>query len=232
MKKHLLAIVILGALLSMVFGCKDELSETGQVMLHLIHAPATYDAVVLVVREVSVHSESYGWIVVNNTARTFDLPRLTNGVRSVLGEATLGAGRYNHIRLLLDSDSYVAVRNMRHALVVEGGLGMQIDLDHQFQIAPNLPNQLYLDFDANGSACICECCRQFKPALHVYASLESLAHNATRRLKASKGLERCKCSGRWDHREQTAQHCRHCTLGYTSVSVIEKTNQHQSKEIL
>jgi hypothetical protein len=200
------------ALLGFVFGSKDDgrLTGAGQLKVYLVDTRASYGSLVLVVREVSVCSESQGWVVVNNTTRTFNLPQLTNGVRSVLGETTLEAGGYTQIRLLLDTDSYVAVRGKRHPLTMRSEFEKGIKCTHLFQIEARFLNELYLDFDPNGNACICACCKQFNSDLHASTSLEALGNNAQRRLRASKGSERCRCSDRWDHRQQNAQHCRHC----------------------
>ena len=152
MKTHLFAIMIVGILFSSFLGCKDNNEPgTGQLKMYLIDAPASYDSVVIAVKEVSVHSESQGWIVVNNTTRTFDLLQLTNGVRSVMGEATLEAGTYTQIRLLLDAGSYLVINGVRHALTVSSGFETGIKLVHQFRIEANFLYELYLDFDANRS---------------------------------------------------------------------------------
>lgn len=148
-----LIVLMCGALLGLVIGCDDDTGSAGngQLKMYLIDTPASYDSVVIVVSEVSVHSESQGWIVVNNTTRTFDLIQLTNGARSVLGETSLEAGRYTQIRLLLVEGSYVVVNGIRHALTVASGFETGIKLVHQFQIDANFLYELYLDFDANRS---------------------------------------------------------------------------------
>lgn len=172
MKKHMLAVVMMGILLALFVGCKDdETVGRGQLRMYLVDSPASYDSVVVVVKEVSVHSESQGWIVVNNTTRTFDLLRLTNGARAVLGEASLEAGTYTQVRLLLDAGSYVVVGGTRHPLTVPSGLETGIKLVHQFSIEANFLYELYLDFDANRSIVLTgNGTYQLKPTIRVTAA--------------------------------------------------------------
>lgn len=219
---NMLAIVMFAALSGLAAGCldDDESAGVGQLRMYLINTPASSDSVVLVVREVSVYSERRGWIAVNNTIRTFELVQPANGARLMLGEAALEAGRYTLVRLLLDTCSYAVVAGTRRPIAIPRGLEVDTTSALLFQINANLLNELYLDFDANGTACPCECCRQFTSAFHVYGNLQSLGNDAQRRLKASRGLERCKCGDRWDHRLQNGHHCRHCTPIRSSVGVI------------
>ena len=172
MKTHLLAMMSLGVLLALLAGCKDdETVGRGQLRMYLVDAPASYDSVVVVVKEVSVHSDAQGWIVVNNTTRAFDLLRLTNGARVVLGETSLDAGVYTQIRLLLDVGSYVVVGGTRHPLTVPSGLETGIKLVHQFNIEANFLYELYLDFDASRSIVLTGSGDyQLKPTIRVTAA--------------------------------------------------------------
>jgi len=68
-----------------------------------------------------------------------------------MGEATLEAGTYTQIRLLLDAGSYVVVNGTRHPITIPSGFETGIKLIHQFRIDANFLYELYLDFDANRS---------------------------------------------------------------------------------
>jgi hypothetical protein len=173
MKKGMLAVVMFAALLGLSPGCSenDQTDGNGELKLYLVDAPASYDSVVVVVREVAAHSANRGWIVVNDTVRTFDLLRLTNGARSVLGWTSLEAGKYTQIRLLLDTGNYVVVSGVRHPITVPSGFETGIKLVHPFTIDANYLHELYLDFDAgrsivlqgNGSY-------MMKPTIRVFAA--------------------------------------------------------------
>src|SRR5215510_6816201 len=101
-------------------------SGMGWVHLSLSDASGPFDAVNLVVRQVSIHrgdDETGGWEVVkNDTAATFDLLQLRNGVFATLGIAPVPAGHYTQIRLKLDPGSNVVVGGVPHPLTVPSGL--------------------------------------------------------------------------------------------------------------
>lgn len=222
MSKYVPVIVVCAAFLSLVSGCRDddESAGTGQLKMYLLNVPASYDSVVVVVKEVSVHSETRGWIALGNTIRTFDLVTLTGGIPSLLGEALLEAGQYTRIRMVTDTGSYVIVNGKHRPIAIKGGFEKELTLVHRFQIEANLPNTLYIDFDANGGACICRCCDQFTSRLHASMNLETPGNYVQRRLKAERGFERCKCGDRWDHREQNGKRCHHCTSKNNRISAI------------
>ena len=114
--------------------------------------PADLDAVNIVVREVSVHSEADGWVTINDSLRTFNLLTLTNGASVLLGSATLNPGHYTQIRLLLGEGSNVVVNGTAYPLVVPSGLQTGIKLIHEFTLEPSYTYELMLDFDASKPA--------------------------------------------------------------------------------
>ena len=149
-----LAVVLLGIVI--LSGCESSTepasSGQGAVRITLVDQPAEYDAVNIVVTEVSVHSgdsdSTSGWIVVNSTTRTFDLLTLTNGASRVLGDAHLDAGHYTQIRLKLAESCTVVVDGQTHPLEVPSGSQSGLKLNHPFDIAPNTLYEMTLDFDA------------------------------------------------------------------------------------
>ncbi|MFN0157603.1 MAG: DUF4382 domain-containing protein [Bacteroidota bacterium] len=221
MKKGIWAGVIFVGLLGLVLGWKDdEPMSSGQLAMYLVTPLAIDDSLILVFKEVAVHSDNQGWMDVKVATQTFDHIQTETGTLSILGEATLGTGEYTHVRLLLDVGSYVMVNGRRRAVAIPDDVEAGKEFVCLFQIQADRMNTLYLDFDGNGSGCICACCAQFKSDLHIYTNLETLGNNVQRRLKASRGLERCKCADRWDHREKNGQHCRHCAPINSNVGVI------------
>ena len=135
-------------------GCETkglEGSGTGRLNLYLTDSPARYDAVNIVIREVSVHSEAEGWITINDSVRTFDLLSLTNGAWQLLGTAKLKAGRYTQVRLILDAGSTIVVGGVSYPLTVPSGMQTGIKLIHEFTIEEDFSYDLVLDFDAQRS---------------------------------------------------------------------------------
>src|SRR5882672_10353648 len=100
--------------------------STGTMRIQMTDAPGDFDAVHLVIREVSAHltdaGSSSGWVVINPESTTFDLLTLRNGVFATLGAALVPAGRYTQIRLLLGPGSDVVVGGVSYPLTVPSGL--------------------------------------------------------------------------------------------------------------
>lgn len=123
----------------------------GTVHLALTDAPADYDSVVLVIREVSVHRagpDDSGWSTIPLTESVFDLLRLRNGVFTNLGLGLVPAGHYTQVRLLLDSGSYVVVSGIRHDLKVPSGLQTGLKLTGEFDVPAGGAVDIGVDFDA------------------------------------------------------------------------------------
>jgi hypothetical protein len=140
-----------------LLGCNDssegpEQATTGEIRMHLVDSPADYDAVNVVVTEVSVHasgaSDTSGWAVIDSTNRTFDLLSLTNGASAILGDAALGPGHYTQIRLKIGEGSTVVVKGVSYPLSVSSGDQSGLKLNHQFDIEAGALYELTLDFDA------------------------------------------------------------------------------------
>ena len=152
--KPSLALALLCAVV--LAGCgsssKPAPAAQGEIRILLVDSPAVYDAVNIVVTEVSVHSaaadSTSGWIVLNSTTRTFDLLTLRNGASQILGDSSLGAGHYTQIRLKLADSCTVIVDGQMHPLEVPSGVQSGLKLNHPFDIAPGTLYELTLDFDA------------------------------------------------------------------------------------
>jgi hypothetical protein len=150
-----LCILALGLIL---FGCSSSDEPTapvisqGEIRMTLVDAPTGYDAVNIVVTEVSVHRANAdslsGWSVIDSTTRTFDLLKLTNGASAILGTKKLDEGKYTQIRLKIGTGSNVVVAGISKPLDVAGGSHSRLKLNHNFDIVANTLYELTLDFDA------------------------------------------------------------------------------------
>jgi hypothetical protein len=150
------AVIALTGLLGLS-GCggdpnRPAVPSQGEIRVLLIDAPAAYDAVNIVVKEVSAHvaeaDSGSGWTAVNDSTRTFDLLALANRASAVLCDAPLDAGHYTQIRLKLSSGSTVVVDGVEYPLEVPSGLQSGLKLNHPFDIEPDRLYDLTLDFDA------------------------------------------------------------------------------------
>lgn len=118
----------------------------GRMKVLMTDAPADYDAVNLVVEEVSVVGSST--VVLSTTAMTVDLLGLTNGVFTTVGDATLPIGHYSELQLRLGPGSNVVVDGVTHPLKVPSS---NLHLEGSFDVTSGTMTILQLDFDASKS---------------------------------------------------------------------------------
>lgn len=142
-------------------GGSDE--ATGTVRFALTDAPACYDAVNVTVQKVRIHRSSAaaesdaGWSeVVLATPKRINLVPLTNGVLEELGQATVPAGSYSQIRLVLAAND--ATAPLANSVQPIGGAEVPLDtpsamqsglkLQAHFEVEEGQVADFVLDFDA------------------------------------------------------------------------------------
>ena len=180
MKTTLFLLLVLGLVL---FGCSDSdnpadtAAAQGDIRISLVDSPAGFDAVNIVVTEVSIHRANAdsltGWSVIDSTTRTFDLLKLRNGASGVLGAKRLDAGKYTQIRLKIGAGSNVVVGGLSIPLEVPGGLQSGLKLNHNFDIVANTTYELTLDFDASRSLRLTGNQYRLSPVIRVAANITS-----------------------------------------------------------
>jgi len=168
MKKGIFVLSFLSVLVSsMFFGCSTEATGPagqGRMTMYMTDSPASYDAVMIAVTKVEVHTSGGGWVTVSDSARTFDLLDLRNGAMTVVGDAMLEAGHYTEIRLTLGGGCMVVVNGQSFSLTVPSN---EIKLIHQFTIEAGTQYELLLDFDAARSIVFANGSHHLKPTIRV-----------------------------------------------------------------
>lgn len=91
-------------------------------------------------------TDSAGWTIIVNQSQRVDLLQLTN-VSQVLGQKTVDAGRYNQIRLKIDSGT-ITSNNTDSNLDIPSGV---LRLNRGFVLEPDETLQLTLDFNVEKS---------------------------------------------------------------------------------
>jgi hypothetical protein len=136
----------------------------GTLRVALTDAPACgYDAVNVTVTKVRVNQSASagdndaGWTDITlNPARKINLLALSNGALDTLGQASLAAGHYSQLRLLLAANS--TAEPVANSVVPTGGFETALDtpsaaqsgikLVNEFDVAAGTLVDLTLDFDA------------------------------------------------------------------------------------
>ena len=150
----LAALLMIPAVLAGCGGSGGTAPGMGTVRIALTDAPASYDSVVIIVREVSIHrgdsgTDDSGWEVIRrDTVAAYDLLTLRNGVFVNLGTGLVPAGHYTQVRLKLAPGSYVVTGGTKYMLTVPSGLQSGYKLVGEFDVPAGGEVDLGLDFDA------------------------------------------------------------------------------------
>lgn len=129
-----------------------------------------YQAVYVTVARVDVHlggdeDEDGSWQTVAEPNQTYNLLELVNGVRAELGQASLAAGHYTQLRLIIGSTPDAGLNlfsqahpfanyvidlddNESHELKVPSGPQTGLKVVNGFDVNENQTTELILDFDA------------------------------------------------------------------------------------
>jgi hypothetical protein len=135
----------------------------GTLSVALTDAPACgFDAVNVTVNKVRVNKSATaadtdaGWVDVTlSPARKINLLTLTNGVLDTLGQASLDAGHYTQIRLVLDANASGSANTVlptgsKSELPLDTPSAAQsgIKLNGEFDVAAGQRSDIVIDFDA------------------------------------------------------------------------------------
>lgn len=125
----------------------------GQMKVAVTDAPGDFDAVNLVVDEVSASraGDDSGWEVLSTTPATINLLSFQNGLFATLGDATVPAGTYHQVRLKLGAGSNVVVGGLSYPLTVPSGMSSGLKLNGSFDLSANGVLSLQMDFDVSKS---------------------------------------------------------------------------------
>jgi hypothetical protein len=151
-----------------------------------------YKAVYVTIARVEVHPDSGGgWQTVASPDKTYNLLDLVNGVRESLGLATLDAGHYTQMRLVLGGtpDSGINILSQPHPyanyvidqndavqeLTAPSGMTTGLKIVNGFDINADQTTELVLDFDAMHSVVISGSSGkyQIKPTVKVLNSADA-----------------------------------------------------------
>lgn len=146
----MLAIVVVTAVFS---GCLQEGKGTLVLQitdaageLNISHANVTISQVQVHKSAAGGNNTTAGWYTIVNESQTFDLIALIN-VTEFFGSATLDAGMYTQIRLMVDA-CLITVDGIEYECIVPSG---SLKLIKPFVLRENETTTLTLDFDVQES---------------------------------------------------------------------------------
>lgn len=147
-----LSVVVLATLgLAFLMACGGSSgSSTGAMSVHLVDGPISgYQEVNVHIQSVEI-SGNGGWISLGTPDKTYNLLSLTGGVSETLAAgATLPAGRYQQMRLILGSGNTVKLADGTvQPLTVPSGLQTGVKLIVSFDVAAGTTKDVWIDFDA------------------------------------------------------------------------------------
>jgi len=149
-------------------------SDLGQLSVSLTDSSTDqYKAVYVTIKQVDVHAEGAtdgSWTTVAAPNKTVNLLTLINGVREQLGLASLAAGHYTQLRLIIgdEQDSGVNIlsqahpyanyviddSNEYHQMKIPSGVQTGVKIVQGFDINENGTTELVLDFSASESVVV------------------------------------------------------------------------------
>ena len=110
--------------------------------------PAGYDAILIDIQEVHVHSNSSGWQVMQTNSGIYDLLQLTNGIDTVIAEDQLPTGIISQIRFVLGSQNQIVIDGDTLPLIIPSGATSGLKLNLHYELMPGISYSVLIDFDA------------------------------------------------------------------------------------
>lgn len=126
-------------------------STSGAMSVHLVDGPiGGYQELNVHIQSVEIAGPS-GWISLGTPDKTYNLLALTGGLSATLADgATLAAGHYGQMRLILGSGNTVKLSDGTVAdLTVPSGLQTGLKLIVSFDVAAGTTKDVWIDFDAS-----------------------------------------------------------------------------------
>jgi len=178
------------AFVCLIAGCASEAAipdegqdvalAPAQLRVLLTDAPAEFDAVWVTITgvEASVETETQqSWVSLVSRSQRFDLLQLRDDVTALLGEASLPAGRYAQLRLLV-SDAAVVQAGQERPLLIPSAEHTGIKIIFDADIRAGAHYAVVLDFDAEKSIVRAGDRLLMKPVVHVKSMSELKAEDA------------------------------------------------------
>lgn len=143
------------------------------VTIKLTDGPGHYDAVNIDVKEVQVNTAENGWVSVPAVRPgVYNILKLSNGIDTLLCQATIPSCTINGIRLILGDNNTVEVEGNTYNLNTPSAqeTGLKLNLPYT-DLKPNTSYMIWFDFDAGKSVVrLGNGTYQLKPVIRAFTS--------------------------------------------------------------
>jgi len=151
--KKIMYVTLVGLLVVQLTSCDKDTTNDKQAKLtvRMTDAPAIYDAVMVDVQGVEVTGNGGSAVMLNTTAKVYNLLELSNGVNAMIATGDLDAGTVSQIRLILGTNNSVKVAGVVYPLTTPSALqsGLKLQVNQTFEAG--VEYSILLDFDASQS---------------------------------------------------------------------------------
>jgi len=147
-------VTLVGLLVMQISSCTKDTTENKQaakLTVRMTDAPANYDEVLIDVQGVEVTGNGGSAVMLNTTAKVYNLLELSNGVNALIATGDLNAGAVSQIRLILGTNNSVKVAGVVYPLTTPSDMqsGLKLQVNQTFEAGVSY--EMLLDFDASQS---------------------------------------------------------------------------------
>lgn len=147
-------VALVGLLIVQLTSCDEDTTNDKQVAkltVRMTDAPANYDAVMVDVQGVEITGDGGSAVMLNTTAKVYNLLELTNGVNVLIATGDVNAGTVSQIRLILGPNNSVKVGGVVYPLSTPSAeqSGLKLKVNKTFEAG--VEYSILLDFDASQS---------------------------------------------------------------------------------
>jgi hypothetical protein len=152
--KKIFYVTLVGLLVIQMTSCTKDTTDSKQVAkltVRMTDAPANYDEVLIDVQGVEVTGDGGSAVMLNTTAKVYNLLELSNGVNTLIATGDLNAGTVSQIRLILGTNNSVKVAGVVYPLTTPSAMqsGLKLEVNQTFEAG--VEYSILLDFDASQS---------------------------------------------------------------------------------
>jgi len=147
-------VTLVGLLVMQLSSCSKDTKDNKQVAkltVRMTDAPANYDEVLIDVQGVEVTGNGGSAVMLNTTAKVYNLLELSNGVNALIATGDLNAGAVSQIRLILGTNNSVKVAGVVYPLTTPSAMQSGLKLQVNQTFVAGVEYSILLDFDASQS---------------------------------------------------------------------------------